>query len=71
MGFFEFQPGDETKPDVWRVATEIWMFWVVAGLLTALTIIAWIIWSRNTNQKSLIGKRWEHRINNLRRKAGA
>jgi hypothetical protein len=68
MGFFEFQPGDETKPDQWRVATEIWMFWVVAGLLTGLTILAWMVWNRKLSQKSLFGLKWEHRINNLRGK---
>jgi hypothetical protein len=69
MGFFEFQPGDGTKPDDWRVATEIWMFWVVSGVLTGFTIIAWIIWNGKIRQRFLLSAKWESRINSLRGKS--
>jgi hypothetical protein len=66
MNFFEFEPGNGTQPDKWRVSSEMWMFWVVAGLLTGLTIFAWLFWNRKRRQGFLFGPIRERR--NLRRK---
>lgn len=44
MNFFNFSPSDGTKPEKWDVSHNMWIFWLVAGVLTATTIIVWIVW---------------------------
>jgi hypothetical protein len=44
MNFFDFSSSNGTKPEKWDVSHDMWIFWLVACVLTAATIIVWIVW---------------------------
>jgi hypothetical protein len=63
MNFFEFSSQNGAKPEIWYVSDKMWVFWLIAGLLTATTITAWTIWQYH-------GFIWEYLSwNNMRAKA--
>ncbi len=44
MSFFDFSPGKDNQPDVWKVSDKIWIYWLTAMPLTLLTLGAWVLW---------------------------
>jgi hypothetical protein len=44
MNFFDFSPHDGNQPESWDTSGKIWIFWLVAAVLTAMTTVVWVLW---------------------------
>ncbi|KAH8719558.1 hypothetical protein GQ44DRAFT_775259 [Phaeosphaeriaceae sp. PMI808] len=44
MTFFNFTPATNDAPGKWTMSNKIYMFWLIAGGLTVLTILVWFLW---------------------------
>lgn len=59
MSFFNFTPATADQPEAWRVSNRVWIYFVVAVPVTAVTVGAWIYWQRTVLakiQKSPLGR---------------
>jgi hypothetical protein len=43
MSFFNFTPASQDQPERWTLSEKFWIFWVVALVLTAVTMLTWTI----------------------------
>jgi hypothetical protein len=68
MSFFDFSPGGDGQAEEWKVSSKIWIYWTISIPLTALTLLAWLVWMRAMNHRSKVGELWGGRASNLRKR---
>ncbi|KAI9856198.1 MAG: hypothetical protein M1813_009215 [Trichoglossum hirsutum] len=51
MGFYNFTPGTETQAQKWSVSKDIWIYFAIAGPVTGVTVMSWLIWERWHSRK--------------------
>jgi len=60
MSFFDFSPGNETEPDRWTVSGKLYIYWVVAIPLTAVTMLTWFGWRHSRDATKSWSKEAKH-----------
>jgi hypothetical protein len=48
MSFFNFRPATGDQPQAWSVSDKLWIYWMFAIPLTAITVLVWFWWQRAT-----------------------
>ena len=52
MSFFNFSPGATDAGDgIWTVSDKIWLYWLVAIPLTAVTMGIWFFWQHHWHRE--------------------
>lgn len=44
MNFFDFSAGSGNGPEKFTTSKDIWIFWLTAAGLTAVTFCGWLFW---------------------------
>ena len=44
MSFFNIAPKDASPSGTWTVSEDIWIYWLIAVPLTAVTVGTWYYW---------------------------